>query len=61
MPVAAGKNAEQLQRSASGSGSAVCAIPLMMPRTFFTGHSTTLFGPPSVPRSVIDPSLHSVA
>ena len=36
-------------------------MPVTMPRMFLTGHSTALFGPPSVPRSVRTPLRHSVA
>ena len=36
-------------------------MPLTMPRRFFTGQTTTLFGPPSVPRSTRRPSRHNVA
>ena len=61
--VAAGKKIEQLQFSFSGSGSSVCEMPVMSPRTFLTGQRTTLFrsGLPSVPRSVSSPFRHSVA
>ena len=42
LPVREGKKRVQLQRSLSGSGSAVSAIPEMTPRTFLTGNSTLL-------------------
>ena len=63
VPVAAGKNAEQLQSSLFGSGSSVCEMPVMRPRTFLTGQRTTLFRSllPSVPRTVTIPFRHSVA
>src|SRR5690606_25398489 len=60
-PVAAGKKNEQLHNSPLGSFSAVSATPTTIPRLLFTGHSTALFGPPSVPRSVGLPSRHTVA
>ena len=59
--VAAGKKKPQLQVSIFGSASAVCEMPVSTPRVFFTGQSTALFGPPSVPRSVSVPLSHSVA
>ena len=60
-PVALGKKKPQLHFSLYGSGSFVCAIPLTIPRMFFTGQSTALFAPPSVSRSVSAPFRHSVA
>ena len=60
-PVALGKKNPQLHFSLYGSGSFDCAIPLTIPRTFFTGQSTALFGPPSVSRSVSTPFRHRVA
>ena len=59
--VAGGKKNPQLHVSFSGSGSSVWAIPETIPRMFFTGHSTALLGPPSVPRSVSAPLRHRVA
>ena len=44
-----------------GSAPSVSAIPEIMPRSFFTGQTTPLLGPPSVPRSVLRPSSHRVA
>src|SRR5258707_1246008 len=59
--VTVGKKAEQLQFSPKGSSAVVSAKPEMMPRLFLTGQPTSLFGPPSVPRSVSVPSRHNVA
>src|SRR6266478_1088994 len=61
LPVREGRNALQLQRSPKGSGSFVSAIPEIRPRSFFTGQMTPLLGPPSVPRSILEPRSHRVA
>src|SRR5215207_7049635 len=60
-PVTLGKNAEQLQSSPRGSIAAVSVMPTIIPRLLRPGHCTLLLGPPSVPRSSIDPSRHRVA
>src|SRR5713101_6730952 len=60
-PVTEGKNAVQLHSSPSGSMSAVSAMPTTVPWSFNPGHTTLLFGPPSVPRSRIDPPRHRAA
>src|SRR5437762_1184100 len=65
-PVTLGKNAVQLHSSPSGSRSAVSAMPTTVPWSLSPGQTTLLlhagqFGPPSVPRSRIDPSRHRAA
>src|SRR5215216_1883842 len=60
-PVTLGKNAEQLQSSLRGSMAGVSAMPTIIPRLFSPGHCTLLLGPPSVPRSSIDPLRQRVA
>src|SRR4030095_11804898 len=60
-PVTVGKNAEPLHSSPNGSRAAVSAIPTTTPELLSPDHTTLLFGPPSVPRSVIAPSRHSAA
>src|SRR5690348_541325 len=54
-------NAEQLQLSPLGSGVLVCEMPEITPKSFFTGHSTALLAPPSVPRSFLMPNGHATA
>src|SRR5260370_22495400 len=61
LPVRTGKNALQLHLSPKGSAASVSAIPEITPRSFFTGQTTPLLGPPSVSRSILQPSSHRVA
>src|SRR6266404_2616158 len=61
LPVREGKNALQLHLSPRGSTSFVSAIPESRPRSFFTGQMMPLLGPPSVPRSKLEPRSQRVA
>jgi hypothetical protein len=53
--------AEHENVSPSGSGVAVSEMPTTRSWLFLIGHSTALFVPPSVPRSMTVPGIHSAA